>query len=60
MLGLTDMKEPRVYQEAREEALEEGRQEGREAATRSLILDCSPVNSVPCLNLPRPLFIDCP
>ncbi|MGP1385864.1 MAG: DUF4351 domain-containing protein [Thainema sp.] len=34
MLGITDLKETRVYQEAREE----GRQEGRQAEARTLIL----------------------
>jgi len=37
MLGLTDLKETRVYQETREEALREGREEGREEEARSLI-----------------------
>ena len=30
MLGLSELKQTRVYQEARQEGLEEGRQEGRQ------------------------------
>jgi predicted transposase/invertase (TIGR01784 family) len=42
MLGLSELKQTRVYQEARQEGIQEGRQEGiqegREQAARSLIL----------------------
>lgn len=42
MLGLSELKQTRVYQDARQEGIQEGReegiQEGREEAARSLIL----------------------
>ncbi len=38
MLGLTDLKETRFYQETREEALRDGREEGRKVEAESLII----------------------